>query len=241
MIRKLASKLHIDRYFSSKLILFIDLCASVFASAVALMFGKLIIPVSEFDEKTVLFFLLFAAVASFVTFYLMKTNHSIIRHSTLRELAKLFIAVLGKEILLSDGSLDRRAMADRIFADKDARNILESIVTKGVVERIGELIEAERRAGTPALVIDAPTLFETGADSLCDVVWLVTAPEETRLERLSERDGISAESIRARMAGQLSDEEKAARSDVVIENDSNLENLRYKVECLLKNTINMQN
>ena len=101
MIRKLASKLHIDRYFSSKLILFIDLCASVFASAVALMFGKLIIPVSEFDEKTVLFFLLFAAVASFVTFYLMKTNHSIIRHSTLRELAKLFIAVLGKEILLS--------------------------------------------------------------------------------------------------------------------------------------------
>ena len=101
MIRKLASKLHIDRYFSSQLILFIDLCASVFASAVALMFGKLIIPVSEFDEKTVLFFLLFAAVASFVTFYLMKTNHSIIRHSTLRELAKLFIAVLGKEILLS--------------------------------------------------------------------------------------------------------------------------------------------
>ena len=114
-------------------------------------------------------------------------------------------------------------------------------MTKGVVERIGELIEAERRAGTPALVIDAPTLFETGADSLCDVVWLVTAPEETRLERLSERDGISAESIRARMAGQFSDEEKAARSDVVIENDSNLENLRYKVECLLKNTINMQN
>lgn len=157
--------------------------------------------------------------------------------SALSELVSAF----GEEILLSDGSLDRRAMADRIFADKDARNILESIVTKGVVKRIGELIEEERRAGTPALVIDAPTLFETGADSLCDVVWLVTAPENSRLERLSERDGISTESIRARMAGQLSDEEKAARSDVVIENDSNLEDLRNKVERLLKNTINMQN
>lgn len=157
--------------------------------------------------------------------------------SALSELVSAF----GEEILLSDGSLDRRAMADRIFADKDARNILESIVTKGVVKRIGELIEEERQAGAPVLVIDAPTLFETGADSLCDVVWLVTAPENSRLERLSERDGISTESIRARMAGQLSDEEKAARSDVVIENDSNLEDLKNKVERLLKNTINMQN
>ena len=101
MITKLISKLHIDRYFSSKLILFIDLCASVIASVVVLMFAKLIIPASQLDEETVLYFLLSAAAASFVTFYLMKTNHSIIRHSTLRELAKLFIAVLGKEILIS--------------------------------------------------------------------------------------------------------------------------------------------
>lgn len=142
------------------------------------------------------------------------------------------VSAFGEEILLSDGSLDRRAMADRIFADKDARIILESIVTKGVVKRIGELIEEERRAGTPALVVDAPTLFETGADSLCDVVWLVTAPENSRLERLSERDGISAESIRARMAGQLSDEEKAARSDVVIENNGTVRELQDKVSAL---------
>ena len=101
MITKLISKLHIDRYFSSKLILCIDLCASVIASVVVLMFAKLIIPASQLDEETVLYFLLSAAAASFVTFYLMKTNHSIIRHSTLRELAKLFIAVLGKEILIS--------------------------------------------------------------------------------------------------------------------------------------------
>ena len=142
------------------------------------------------------------------------------------------VSSFGEEILLSDGNLDRRAMADRIFADKDARSVLESIVTKGVVKRIGELIEEERRAGTPAVVIDAPTLFETGADSLCDVVWLVTAPENSRLERLSERDGISAESIRARMDGQLSDEEKAARSDVVIENDGTVRELQDKVSAL---------
>ena len=142
------------------------------------------------------------------------------------------VSSFGEEILLSDGNLDRRAMADRIFADKDARSVLESIVTKGVVKRIGELIEEERRAGTPAVVIDAPTLFETGADSLCDVVWLVTAPENSRLERLSERDGISAESIRARMDGQLSDEEMAARSDVVIENDGTVRELQDKVSAL---------
>ena len=101
MIRKLATKLHLDRYFSAKLILAIDLCASVFASGVAVLFAKLIISSSDITENAVLIWLVSAAVTSLLMFFLLKTNHSIIRHSTLRELATLFMAVVGKEVLLS--------------------------------------------------------------------------------------------------------------------------------------------
>lgn len=100
MIRKLATKLHLDRYFSAKLILAIDLCASVFASCVAVLFAKLIIRSSDMTENSILIWLLSAAATSLLMFYLLKTNHSIIRHSTLRELSTLFMAVVGKEVLL---------------------------------------------------------------------------------------------------------------------------------------------
>ena len=147
------------------------------------------------------------------------------------------VDAFGSGILLSDGNLDRKSMADRIFSDPKSRAILESIVTEGVIEKIKSVIEEERAAGIPVLVIDAPTLFETGADALCDKVWLVTASEAVRLKRLSKRDGISEKSLKARINGQLSEEEKASRSDVVIENDGTAEELKEKVRKVVRSEI----
>ena len=101
MIGKLVEKLHLDRYLNAKLILGIDLCFSVFASAVALMLVKLMIVSSVgLGETFSLCWLVCAGIASFVMFYVFKTYHSIIRHSTLRELSKIFMAVAGKEVLM---------------------------------------------------------------------------------------------------------------------------------------------
>lgn len=154
-------------------------------------------------------------------------------------LSKL-VSEFGEGILLADGNLDRRAMADRIFNDAHAREKLESIVTKGVLDTIAGRIEEERRTGRELLVLDAPTLFETGADAMCDEVWLVTAPKEIRLRRLAERDDVPLESLNARMASQMSDEEKAGLSDFVIENAGTEEELRDKIESLLnQKTLNI--
>lgn len=144
------------------------------------------------------------------------------------------VSAFGPDILLSDGSLNRRQMAARIFTCSDEKRILESIVTEEVVREIDRLVRDERAQGREeVLVLDAPTLFETGADSLCDQVWLVVSHEKLRIERLKARDGVEEAAIKARMAGQLSDRDKAARADVVIENNSTASDLKEKVDRLV--------
>ena len=102
MVGRLVEKLHLDRYLNAKLILCIDLCCSVFASAVALMLVKLMLASSVgLGESFSLWWLVCAGIASLVMFYVFKTYHSIIRHSTLRELSKIFMAVAGKEALMT--------------------------------------------------------------------------------------------------------------------------------------------
>ena len=93
-------KLHLDRFFSSKLILAIDLFFSVLASSATLMFLQLLVSSARLGGKFSLAWIVCSAFASLFMFYILKTYHSIIRHSTLRELAKICLAVIGKEILL---------------------------------------------------------------------------------------------------------------------------------------------
>lgn len=91
-------KLHLERYLNTRLILAIDLAVSGLASLCALVSVKLLLHLNISDYT--LLWLCCSVVYSFVTFYLLKTYHSVIRHSTLRELSKFVVATFGKEILL---------------------------------------------------------------------------------------------------------------------------------------------
>lgn len=96
----LIEKLHLERYLNSRLILVIDLIVSGLASLCALVLVKMLLPdVPQISEFTLLW-LSCSVVYSFVIFFLLKTYRSVIRHSTLREIAKFAVAVIGKEILL---------------------------------------------------------------------------------------------------------------------------------------------
>lgn len=99
-MHRLIEKLHLDRYLSSKLILAIDLTLSVLASLCALMLLQLLFPTLPHTSKIALFWLCGAIFFSLVWFYLCRTYHSVIRHSTLREIAKFTVAVIGKECSL---------------------------------------------------------------------------------------------------------------------------------------------
>lgn len=99
-MHRLIEKLHLDRYLSSKLILAIDLTLSVLASLCALMLLQLLFPTLPHTSKIALYWLCGAIFFSLVWFYLCRTYHSVIRHSTLREIAKFTVAVIGKECSL---------------------------------------------------------------------------------------------------------------------------------------------
>lgn len=100
---KIIEKLHLERYLSSKLILCFDLVTSVAASLSALVFiHMLVCPITHIPNFSLLW-LVGAFIFSFIGFYLLKTYHSVIRHSTLREIAKFTVAVLGKELMLVVG------------------------------------------------------------------------------------------------------------------------------------------
>jgi len=138
----------------------------------------------------------------------------------------------GRDILAPGGRIRRDAVAARVFGDS-----VEAIAERRFLEqtlhpRIRQRIEAEIRqlpnSGVPAVVIDAPLLIESGWIEVCQVVALVDAPRETRLERARSR-GWSAEEFSRREAAQLPIEEKRRRSTHVIDNSGTLADLDREV------------
>ena len=125
------------------------------------------------------------------------------------------------------GALDRKALADIVFNDPDARERLNSIVHP-FVRRLA--LEAEKHAREGQIVVHVvPLLFETGYADLVDTSIVVIAPDDARVARVLARDGIQEADIRARMAAQIAPEEARKRADYVIENDGDLDHLRARV------------
>ncbi|NEK96233.1 dephospho-CoA kinase, partial [Modestobacter muralis] len=121
-------------------------------------------------------------------------------------------AEFGEGVLAADGALDRGALASIVFGDTAARARLDGIVHPLVRARAAELVAA---APADAVVVqDVPLLVETGQAGSYDLVLVVEADPDTRVQRLVGR-GLSAEDARARMASQASDEERRAVADVV--------------------------
>ena len=149
--------------------------------------------------------------------------------SCLQELVEIF----GKEILLPDGSLNRRALASIVFSDPAAREKLNTVTHRYVMEEIKTRMERLRREGIPVAALDAPQLFEAGAHKACGAVVSVLAERQTRLERIVARDSITPEAAMRRILAQKSDEFFKTHSDYIIENNGNIELLTPQVHRIL--------
>ncbi len=150
--------------------------------------------------------------------------------SCLQELVEAF----GKQILLADGSLDRRALGGIVFNDPAARERLNSITHRYVMEEVKGQMERLRREGVPVAVFDAPQLFEAGAHKACGAVVSVLADRGLRLERIVARDSMTAEAAMRRILAQKSDDFFKAHSDYIVENNGTLDSLTPQVHCILK-------
>ena len=140
------------------------------------------------------------------------------------------VAEFGEPVLDGDGRLDRPALARVVFGDDAARGRLNGIVHPLVRARAAELIAAAP-AGT-VVVQDVPLLVETGQAGAYDLVVVVEAPEELRVQRLVQDRDMPAEQARARMAAQATDDQRRAVADVVLVNDGTRDDLRAKVDEL---------
>ena len=128
------------------------------------------------------------------------------------------VAAFGPDVVGADGEIDRRALGAKVFGDANAMRRLTDIVWPAILALAKDQIAAARRAGAAVAVLEAAVLLEAGWQSEVDEVWAVAVPPQVAVRRATARDGVDAEAVRARIAAQLSNEERAAKADVVIEN-----------------------
>lgn len=141
------------------------------------------------------------------------------------------VAEFGPEVRAADGSLDREAVAAKVFSDDDARARLNAIVHPLIGERVFDLL-AEYEAADPhgILINDVPLIAEAGVAERYEVIVVVDAPVETQLERLVSLRGMTREAAQARIDVQASREDRLRLADYVITNDGDLAALQRQVE-----------
>jgi dephospho-CoA kinase len=118
----------------------------------------------------------------------------------------------------ADGSVDRRALGQAIFASDVARRQLEGILHPLVRQARGRFVRQQRRQRTPVAVLDIPLLFETGGERECDLTLVVSAPAFLQRQRVLRRAGMTETRFRVILAAQWPDAVKRRRADIVIRN-----------------------
>ncbi|MEG0899159.1 MAG: dephospho-CoA kinase [Oscillospiraceae bacterium] len=137
-------------------------------------------------------------------------------------------------ILNDNGSLNREKLADIVFSDKSKLKRLNIITFPYIRGKIKELLIEQARKAVPLIIIDAPTLFESGCDKLCSGILSITAPEKDRLNRIILRDRISDKQARQRIISQNVEEFYTSRSDYVIINNKDIDELKFNTFKVLE-------
>lgn len=150
----------------------------------------------------------------------------------LRAIEKSF----GNEFLTEDGELNRKKLGGVVFNDPQKRKTLEGILHPIIRQLWLERLALLRNTSTaPIIIYDVPLIFESGQKyPEIEEIILVTAPEESRIQRVLTRDASSREQILDRMRSQLSDTEKATRSSYIISNDGSLDHLETQCRELFE-------
>ena len=143
-------------------------------------------------------------------------------------------AAFGENILDERGLIDRKALARAAFVSRSSTEKLNSIVHPHVFKAMLREADEAESSGREHIVFDVPLLFETGFERFCSKVLCVVADDETRYERIMLRDGLSRDEAAARLARQMGQEEKAARSDAVRVNNGTGAELEEAVKKALE-------
>lgn len=145
------------------------------------------------------------------------------------------VELLGQDILLEDGTIDRKLMASRIFSDKKLLKKVNDIIHPAVFTYIKDYIENEKRLGrTKYIFLEAALLLESGYDKICDEIWYIYVRNEVRRSRLKASRNYSDEKIDSILRTQKDDEYFRAHCKWVIDNSDELALTKEQIDYLLK-------
>jgi dephospho-CoA kinase len=141
--------------------------------------------------------------------------------------AEAVLREFGPAYFLPDGTLDRKGLAEVVFADEEKRRRLEAILHPLIGDTIAARVEAfAARDPDAVIVVDAALLIETGMTEIFDAVVVVYADVETRVARLMARDGVSRHAAHLRINAQMPLERKLDLADFVVDNNALPEDAR---------------
>ena len=144
------------------------------------------------------------------------------------------VALLGREILAEDGTIEKSAMAAKIFSDEGLLQKVNEIVHPAVMDYITEKYEQANDLGeVDYFFVEAALLIEAGYKQIVDELWYIHAKREVREERLRVSRGYSDQRIADIMSKQLSEEEFFKECDFVVDNSGNLEEACSQIDDLL--------
>ena len=139
------------------------------------------------------------------------------------------VETFGPQIVDADGKLNRMALAEIVFNDKESLKRLEEIIHSYVWQETDKFLNACREAGERAVILDIPLLIECGWHQKVDEVWLVVLPVEKQIMRTMKRSGMTAEAVQARIAAQMPLDEKKKYATLVIDNSGAWEETEKQV------------
>ena len=142
---------------------------------------------------------------------------------------QLVVDEFGERILREDGEFDREKLGEIVFSDPAKRRKLESLLHPLIIYEMKEQAH-QYLENNEIVVFMAPLLYENGLERFCDQVWLISSSKEKQINRLKKRDELKKEEALKRINSQMSLSEKKKKADVVIENNSSIEDLKTKID-----------
>jgi len=140
------------------------------------------------------------------------------------------VATFGDDLVAADGTIDRRVLGGKVFGKPEELKRLTDIVWPGIRKLASESLSEFEAAGNSLVVLEAAVLFEAGWEDLVNEVWVVVVEPNLAVQRLATRNGLDEAAARARIDSQLSNAERTARADLVIENNGTLEELQGAIQ-----------
>ena len=132
------------------------------------------------------------------------------------------------------GRVDRKLLSERIAGSPERLRQLEQVVHPLVIEAELDFLRAQEDKGAALAVLEIPLLFETGADARVDVTVVVSAPHDVQRSRVLARPGMTADKLEHLLARQLTDAERQARADFVVDSGTSLEDMRIEIDRLIE-------